>query len=61
MTNMADYIDNLSMKIDEKYLRPQLIEALKMYHTLIQNDVIKPRENQLNSSGTIPEIIHFNK
>ena len=37
-----------------------LLEALDMYHSLIDNNVIQPRENQLNKSGIIPQIVHFN-
>ena len=51
---------NLSMKIDDKFFDPKLIDALTLYHSLIQEKKIIPRENQLNTSGSTPKIIHFN-
>lgn len=48
------------METDEKYNRNSLSEALEMYHSLINNNIIRPRENQLNKSGLIPQIVKFN-
>ncbi len=58
--SIVDKIQTLDMKVDKKYKQDLLIEALEMYHSLIEQDVIQPRENQLNRSGITPQIIHFN-
>lgn len=58
--SLVDNIQSLDMKIDDKYYDTSLIDALKMYHSLIDKNIIQPRENQLNKSGTLPKIIHFN-
>lgn len=58
MMSIVDKIQSLNIEVDEQYY--SLVEALKMYHTLIENNIIQPRENQLNKSGTIPQIVHFN-
>lgn len=60
MMSIADNIETLSMKIDKKFFDSKLIDALNMYHSLIQENKIEPRENQLNTSGAMPKIIHFN-
>ena len=57
---LTESIESLTMKVDKKYNDPQLIEALSIYHSLIDNNVIKPRENQLNRSGSLPEMVKFN-
>lgn len=56
--SIVDKIQSLNMEADEQYC--SLAEALKMYHSLIENNVMQPRENQLNKSGMIPQIVHFN-
>lgn len=56
--SIVDKIQSLNMKVDEQY--NSLVEALRMYHSLIENNVIQPRENQLNRSGILPHIVHFN-
>lgn len=58
MMGIVDKIQSLNIEVDEQY--NSLVEALKMYHSLIENNVIQPRENQLNKSGMIPQIVHFN-
>lgn len=58
--SIVDNIETLSMKIDDKFFDPKLIDALTIYHSLIQEKKIEPRENQLNTSGLSPKIIHFN-
>ena len=58
MMSIVDKIQSLNMEVDEQ--SDSLIEALDMYHSLIDNNVIQPRENQLNKSGMIPQIVHFN-
>lgn len=58
MMSIVDKIQSLSIEADEQYY--SLVEALKMYHSLIEDNVIQPRENQLNKSGVIPQIVHFN-
>lgn len=58
--NIVDKIQSLTMETDEKYNRNSLSEALEMYHSLINNNIIRPRENQLNKSGLIPQIVKFN-
>ena len=58
MMSIVDKIQSLNLEVDEQYY--SLVEALKMYHSLIENNVIQPRENQLNKSGMIPQIVHFN-
>jgi len=55
---IVEKIQSLDMKVDEQYC--SLVEALKMYHSLIENNVIQPRENQLNRSGIALKIVHFN-
>ncbi|MCM1123659.1 MAG: hypothetical protein NC416_13840 [Eubacterium sp.] len=56
--SIVDQIQSLNMEMDEQNCA--LIEALKMYHSLVENNVIQPRENQLNKSGIIPQMVHFN-
>lgn len=56
--SIVDKIQSLNMEVDEQY--DFLIEALRMYHSLVENNVIQPRENQLNRSGILPQIVHFN-
>lgn len=56
--SIVDKIQSLNMEVDEQY--DSLVEALRMYHSLIENNVIQPRENQLNRSGILPHIVHFN-
>lgn len=56
--SIVDKIQSLNMEVDEQY--SSLTEALKMYHSLIENNIIQPRENQLNRSGILPQIVHFN-
>ncbi len=58
--SIIDNIETLSMKIDDKFFDPKLIDALTLYHSLIQEKKIIPRENQLNTSGSTQKIIHFN-
>lgn len=58
MMSIVDKIQSLNIEVDEQ--SDSLIEALDMYHSLIDNNVIQPRENQLNKSGMIPQIVHFN-
>ena len=58
--SIIDNIETLSMKIDDKFFDPKLIDALTLYHSLIQEKKIIPRENQLNTSGSTPKIIPFN-
>ncbi len=58
--SIVDKIQSLDMKVDEQYYQNSLIEALDIYHSLIEKNVIRPRENQLNKSGLIPQIVHFN-
>lgn len=58
--NMAERIQALDMKVDSKYLQKPLIEALDLYHNLIEKNIISPRENQLNHSGVMPGIVQFN-
>ena len=53
-------IKNLDMKIDDKYKNESLNNALELYHKLVNNGIMKPRENQLNRSGTMPKVIRFN-
>ena len=56
--SIVDKIQSLNIEVDEQ--SDSLLEALDMYHSLIDNNVIQPRENQLNKSGIIPQIVHFN-
>lgn len=56
--SIVDKIQSLNLEVDEQYC--SLVEALRMYHSLIENNVIQPRENQLNRSGILPQIVHFN-
>ena len=58
--SIVDEVRSLDMKVDEKFLQPSLIEALDVYHALIEKNIIKPRENQLNKSGVMPQTVHFN-
>ena len=58
MMSIVDKIQSLNMEVDEQY--DSLVEALRMYHSLIENNVIQPRENQLNRSGILPQIVQFN-
>ncbi len=58
MMSIVDKIQSLNIEVDEQ--SDSLLEALDMYHSLIDNNVIQPRENQLNKSGIIPQIVHFN-
>lgn len=58
--SIADSIQALDMKVDSKYFQKPLIEALDLYHNLIKENVISPRENQLNHSGVMPNIVQFN-
>lgn len=58
MTSIVDKIQSLNIEVDEQ--SNSLIEALDMYHSLVDNNVIQPRENQLNKSGMVPQIVHFN-
>lgn len=58
--SIANSISKLTMNIDEKYKKPELIQALKEYHLLLEKNLIKPRENQLNRSGVMPNIVRFN-
>ena len=58
--SMADDIKKLSMTVDKNFYDSKLIEALNMYHSLIRENIIEPRENQLNTSGVMPKIVHFN-
>lgn len=56
--SIVDKIQSLNMEVNEQNC--SLVEALRMYHSLIENNVIQPRENQLNRSGILPQIVHFN-
>ncbi len=56
--SIVEKIQSLNMEADEQY--DSLVEALRMYHSLIENNIIQPRENQLNRSGILPQIVHFN-
>lgn len=58
--SVVDKIKSLDMEVDKQYCQKPLVEALELYHLLIEKDVIQPRENQLNRSGIIPQIVHFN-
>lgn len=58
MMSIVDKIQALNIKVDEQY--HSLVEALEMYHSLIENNIIQPRENQLNRSGLASQIVHFN-
>lgn len=60
MMSIVDKIQSLEMEIDKRYYQNPLVEALEIYHSLIDTNVIQPRENQLNKSGLAPKIIHFN-
>lgn len=58
--SLVDNIQSLDMKIDEKYFDSSLVDALEIYHSLIDQKIIVPRENQLNKSGTFEKNIYFN-
>ncbi len=58
MMSIVDKIQSLNIEVDEQYC--SLVEALEMYHSLIENNVMQPRGNQLNKSGLVPQIVHFN-
>ena len=58
--SIVDKIKSLDMEVDKKYGQGSLIEALEIYHSLVEKNIIRPRENQLNRSGMAPQIIHFN-
>lgn len=58
--SIVDKIQSLHMEIDEEYYQSSLVEALEIYHSLVENNIIKPRGNQLNKSGLVPQIVHFN-
>ncbi len=60
MMSIVDKIQSLEMEVDKRYLKNPLVEALEIYHSLVDANVIQPRENQLNKSGLAPKIIHFN-
>lgn len=60
MMSVIDEIKILDMKVDEKFCQPSLIEAQKLYHSMVKNKVFEPRENQLNASGLIKRIVLFN-
>lgn len=51
--SIVDKIQSLDMKVDKQYYQNPLVEALEVYHSLIDANVIQPRENQLNRSGLI--------
>lgn len=53
-------IKNLDMKIDDKYKKEPLNNALDLYHKLIDSGIMQPRGNQLNKSGTMPKVVRFN-
>ncbi len=53
---MVDEIKDLNMFVDKKYNDPYLIEALDLYHYMVKNNIIKPRENQLNKFKSLKEI-----
>ena len=55
--SIIDNIETLSMKIDDKFFDPKLIDALTLYHSLIQEKKIIPRENQLQKLSTLIHII----
>ena len=57
---IIDKIQLLNMEVDTKYYQTSLIEALEMYHKMIEENIMQPRENQLNKSGIFPQMIHFN-
>lgn len=58
--SIVDKIQSLNMEVDEQDYQNSLVEALEIYHSLIEANVIRPRENQLNKSGLVPRIVHFN-
>lgn len=60
MMSIVDKIKSLEMEVDKGYYQNPLVEALEIYHSLIDANVIQPRENQLNKSGLVPPVIHFN-
>lgn len=60
MISIVDKIQSLEMEVDKRYCQSPLIEALEIYHSLIDANVIQPRENQINKSGLVPKIVHFN-
>lgn len=58
--SIIDSIQALDMKVDSKFYQKPLIEALDLYHNLIDENIITPRENQLIRNETIQPNIHFN-
>ena len=44
--SIIDNIETLSMKIDDKFFDPKLIDALTLYHSLIQEKKIIPVPGQ---------------
>ena len=58
--SIIDNIETLSMKIDDKFFDPKLIDALTLYHSLIQEKKSIPRGGGGGGSGSTPKIIHFN-
>ncbi len=58
--SIIDKIQSLDQTVDKEYYHTPLVEALELYHSLIDSNVIQPRENQLNKSRCVPKIVHFN-
>lgn len=58
--SIVDKIQLINLEVEERYYQSPLIEALELYHSLIEANVMQPRENQLNKSGQIPYIVPFN-
>lgn len=58
--SIVDEIKLLDIEVDKQYYENSLVGALELYHSMIENGVIQPRENQLNKSGFMPSIVHFN-
>ena len=58
--NISERIQNLDMEIDSRFYQKPLIEALDLYHSLIEKKIITPRENQLVRNDMIQPNVHFN-
>lgn len=58
---MAEQIQKLNMPLQNNYYNKELEDALNYYHTLIRNNIIKPRGNQLAVSNRVMTPIKINE
>ena len=58
--SIVDQINKLTVSIDDEKSFKVLVESLEKYHEMIQEGLLKPRENRIQSMY-IPNAFYSNK